>query len=227
MVKLSVGALGLLFSATGSITAAQTPWRLECPVNLTQAECVKAAGDDFDRAHPGLALRTPEHLVIALDNGRKRLIADAESRLRVIALHPVARFLTVREQHSDGFRWHVVSLQTGALTRIEGYPVFSPEGDFFFAMQGFSLGHATTVVSRLFAATHPVPDLKWRASCEDDPLWGLTAPRWTGPQTLEFVQTGLPDSSAPDGQPNGIVQVKPVRGKWQAQGLMCNVPKKR
>lgn len=214
------GFCGLALAAASAW--AQTPWRLDCPNDETQETCVQDTAHAFAQAHPGLALRTPEHLVIALDNGRKRLLADVEGRLQVIALYPTARFVTVRERFSGGFRWHLLSLHSGTLTRIDGYPVFSPGARYFFALQSWTGKATMPVIARLFAATHPVPTLQWRSVCEDDPFWGLVEPQWSSNTQLQFYQTGLPSESAPMGQSAGIVTVKRVANKWVPLGMRCH-----
>jgi hypothetical protein len=223
---LRFAALALALPFCLPLAMAQTPWRLDCPSGTPALACTQLAADAFAAVHPGLALRTPEHLVISLDNGYKRLLADLEERLQVIALHPTARFVTVQERLSSGFRWHLVSLTSGTLTRVDGYPVFAPDGRHFFAVQSWTGQAAMPVIARLFEATHPVPTPKWRAACEDDSLWGLMAPQWRSTTELAFTQTGLPDTAAPLGQPAGEVLVKVVNGAWVPFGMVCSPAKK-
>jgi hypothetical protein len=209
-------ALARMASAQSTATAAAA-----CTAFDLSPPCVQARMDALSQAHPRLAQRTPEHLVLALDDGHYRLLADSEQRLDAVALEPTARFLILRERHSQGYRWHVVSLKTGSLTRTEGFAVFSPDGQHFLAFQNVSADGKFPGVARLFQARHPVPQLVWRAQCEDDLLWGATAVQWQDSSQVTFTQTRLEDPSLPQAQEKGLVQVQYTDKRWQAKGLRC------
>lgn len=211
-------ALGLLTAAgSGQAQTAPTP----CAAHDLSDPCVQARVQEFTQQYPKVAQTTPEHLVIALDSGRYRLLADAEQRLQAVALDPTARFLILRERHSQGYRWHVLSLKTGALTRTEGFAVFSPDAQHFLAFQNVSADGKSPGVARLFQAQHPVPQLVWRAQCEDDLLWGATSVQWQDDAHVKFMQTRLEDPSLPQAQDKGEVLVERTGKRWQAKGLRC------
>jgi hypothetical protein len=119
-----------------------------------------------------------------------------------------------------------MSLQTGALTRVEGFPVFSPKEDHFLALQDVTGAPNSPGIARLFKAQHPVPELLWRAGCEDDVLWGARQAQWVDAQSLAFVQTRWEDPSQSQAQDKGQVSLALAGKKWTATGLACT-PTKR
>jgi hypothetical protein len=219
--------LALVMSSKAATAEVPAPWRLDCTGQTDAIACATAAAAAFTQQHPGIAQRTPEHLVIALDNKRIKLIADVEARLDVVALNAVARFVTVRERLTQGYRWHVVSLISGSLTKVDGFPVFSPDGGHFFAVQPLTDDESIPVISRIFAAKHPIPEMVWRAKCEDDALWGLQDPFWKSDTNLTFTQTRLEHPERPEGAPKGQVALHKNGKTWTASGQECILPKKR
>jgi hypothetical protein len=220
---------GLAMAVSSMTTNAEepAPWRLDCTRQADVHACAKAAATAFTMQHPDIAQRTPEHLVIALDNKRIKLIADVEARLEVVALNTASRFVTVRERLAQGYRWHVISLRNGALTKVDGFPVFSPDGAHFFAAQPLTDDESIPVIARVFAATHPIPEMVWQAKCEDDGLWGLQDPIWKSATSMVFTQTRLEHPERPQGAPKGEVGVRKIGKSWTASGLACSLPKRR
>ena len=219
--KHGLRLLALCFFIVAGSSSAQTAPPACAALDLSDP-CVLARVESFAQQYPKVAQRTPEHLVIALDTGRYRLLADAEQRLDAVALDPAARFLVLRERHSQGYRWHVLSLKTGTLTRTEGFAVFSPDAQHFLAFQNVSADGKSPGVARLFQVQHPVPQLVWRAQCEDDLLWGATAVQWQDDAHVKFMQTRLEDPSLPQAQDKGEVLVERTGKRWQAKGLRCS-----
>lgn len=217
--------MALCLLALGNTASAQTAPATCSPLDLG-LPCVQTRMQALREQYPLLAQRTPEHLVIALDGGRYRLLADTEQRLDAVALEPTARFLMLRERHSQGYRWHVLSLKTGTLTRTEGFAVFSPDARHFLAFQNVLADASTPGVARLFQVQHPVPQLQWRSPCEDDLLWGAIDVQWQDNTRVKFTQTRLNDPSLPQAQEQGEVEVGHSGKRWQAKGLRCASPVK-
>ncbi len=114
----------------GAIDITQVEGKFECPDLSNQQSCANRFEEAFLVQHAGLVQPGEDALEIRLQSG-ELLQLKRFGGFNLLELDESGRFLTLREQFSEGNTWHLVDLDRGIITEIFGYPLFSPNGTKF------------------------------------------------------------------------------------------------
>ena len=220
--QLVLCSLLVLHSVANSqaLATGKTPWQQKCQTFESEALCAEHISKQVYEQHSKVVSHTGEHLVVKLTSGRTKLISDAQERYAVTDYLAQSEYLVVRQQYSQGNTWLLLSLQSGLLTKIDAYPIFSPNQKYFFAWEPSSDLPDNLPIARIFRTSHPVPIPEWQSECEDILEWRLASASWASDVELT-LQQGLLSPQ--------LVQVvqykKPKAGRrWLAKNLDCAAP---
>jgi hypothetical protein len=215
----------MTFFLSSSWTSAQntspglTPWEQKCQSYESQDLCAQEVAKNLYLKHAEIFSHTGEHLVVKLNSGRTKLFSDAAVRYAVTDYIPEANYLVVRQQYSQGNTWLILSLQSGLLTKIDGYPIFSPQHQYFFAWESNLSSPINPPITRIFRSSHPVPIPEWKSECEDILEWQLARANWQTDQLLVLEQ-GIASPQKVEVKKLKKVQAYGVR--WSATNLDCS-----
>jgi len=207
----------LLLLVFAHAVSAETAWQLDCSAYSNMQKCAMSYASKVAEQYPGMFTRRDGNLVVMLHEGRTHVLPDPKSRLDVVSVHQMSQFAVVREQYYEGNTWHVLSLKDGTLTNVGGFPVFAPNGMFFFAIEPLSEAYNSSV-ARIYVAKQPTPTIVWDAKCRQT-NWGPSALIWLGSERVSFEQTRF-DKTGKE-VPIGKAVVSNQNGIWKAAGLSC------
>lgn len=215
----------LMLFLSSSLTSAQnsnaglTSWEQKCQSYESQDLCAQYVAKNLYLKHAGIFSHTGEHLVVKLNSGRTKLFSDAAVRYAVTDYIPEANYLVIRQQYSQGNTWLILSLQSGLLTKIDGYPIFSPKHQYFFAWESNLSSPINPPITRIFRSSHPVPIPEWKSECEDILEWQLASANWLSDELLILTQ-GI--SSPQKVEVKKLKKVQTYGMRWSAPNLDCS-----
>ena len=107
---------------------------------------------------------------------------------RVVRNHTY-RFAFIREQYGEGNTWHVLDRKNGKLTPVDGYPLFSPNGKAFVAIQTDLDAQYSSTRMDVYDASGPAPRRLFQTLTDEEslfPKWGPVSVYWCDNATIVF-----------------------------------------
>lgn len=192
----------------------EIPGTLECPDLSNSQQCATRFESALLRKYNQLFKRNKQGLAVQLVTGRTLFIPDRNKSFDVVEYNSQTKYAIVRVQFGEGNTWRVINLKDGSNTEISGYPLFSPDAQFFVAtaldlFAGYSLN-----VLRIYKVTDSAPKLVWDANCDKE-NWGPSAPMWKSNSSLTFKQITprrIPGKGF--GNDETLMKVEMIAGKW-------------
>jgi hypothetical protein len=164
---------------------------LACPGVTNTQTCSQVWEEKVLRQNPNLADRKTGHLNINLLNGEPRPVRRSwcDDCMVLVGFAAGERFAVIREQYYEGNTWHVLDRTNGKLTDISGYPLFSPNGGAFVAIQtDLDAQYSWTLIDVYDArGANPRRVFKGLTDAETrDPKWGPADVYWCDDTTIIF-----------------------------------------
>jgi hypothetical protein len=199
------------------IAITEVDGRFECPDLRNAQKCAKKYEARFKADNPSLIRREGDELVIKLNDGRHYEIKDENHRINVLELADNHQYLVLREQYWEGNTWHLLNLNTGLMLETEGYPLFSPDGQWVVVSQMDLLAGYSPNVLRIYKNIAGMPLVVFDAHAFGKD-WGPTDVRWEGNSMVRFDYVTLSDDYRP-GQSDSLYERFPARlklrdGEW-------------
>lgn len=223
-INLFIFSFFVLVCSMSSVQAGDiglTPWEKRCQSFTSHESCAQTMAQNLYKKYASVFSHTGEHLVVKLQSGRTKLIADATSSYSVVDYIENAHYLVVRQQYTEGNSWLILSLQSGLLTKVEGYPIFSPNYRYFFAWESHLLSAINPPIARIFRSSHPVPFPEWKSECEDILDWKLSDVNWSTDELL-ILQQGI--ASPQNVEVRKLKKMNAYGVRWSAPDLDCAAP---
>lgn len=215
MFRRFICTLCLTF-ATSFVNANQ--WQLECPDLSNSQQCAMRYEAEVIKNNPFMFSKGNGKLRIRLESGRIHEIADIAQLNNVVAVIKQAQIAIIREQFGEGNTWHLLSLISGDMTEIAGFPVPSPNANYVFVNEPWDESGYNSPKAAIYQIIRGKPKLVWLAKCDSN-LWGPSKPSWKSNTHLSFTQTkGLGNGEFKE---NGIVHVTKLKQNWTSIGLKC------
>lgn len=206
----------LMFAAS---VANANQWKLECPDLSNSQGCAMRYEAEVIKNYPLLISKADGKLRIRLKNGGSHEIADLVQLHNVVAVIQQAQIAVIREQFGEGNTWHLLSLISGDMTEIAGFPVASPNANYVFAHEPWDESGYNTPKAAIYQITKGKLKLVWLAKCDLN-IWGPAKPFWKSNSQLSFTQTKALDFG--EFKEDGIVNITKLKQKWTSAGLKCN-----
>lgn len=172
---------------------------LSCPDLDNMRECAIRMESRLSARLPNVFSIAPGVITIRMMDETSRKLNNVDELLNIVDISPDKRFLAVREQFYEGNTWYVFDRKTGDLTRINGYPLFSPDNLRFVAIeQDLDAGYSPNRM-----AVYRVTDNSVEEEFDlipKDAYWGPGNTTWIDNETIRFEMVWL-DDSASSGDP--------------------------
>lgn len=215
-----------LVAVAGNTVVAQVPItqvegsRLECPDSLI-ADCAENLEKHFNVAHPEITRRNPdESLSVQILSGRW---VTPENQFSLydyaIELLQDGRYLAILSFGEEDLFWKLLDRKTGATFRMEGYPLFSPDGRHVVSAERDEMNLDALDVyevrasglARVFQAIPPTPS------------WFPERVCWVDNATIAYTRRAAEDTAGKLGTPESVAL---KRGRWriEAGGPRCTKP---
>ena len=163
---------------------------LACPGVQNMHECSMVWEGRISREHAGLMARAGGRLSITLLDGESRpLRGDCAECFVLVGLSADGRFAFIREQYGEGNTWHVLDRKNGKLTPVDGYPLFSPNGKAFVAIQTDLDAQYSSTRMDVYDASGPAPRRLFQTLTDEEslfPKWGPVSVYWCDNATIVF-----------------------------------------
>ncbi len=189
LAALAAALAGSAFAQNLALTEARDE-PLICPGVDNTHICSEIWEAKVMREHAGLANRRAGHLSINLLNGEPRPVRlECDECLVLVGVAANGRFAVIREQYGEGNTWHVLDRTNGNLTAINGYPLFSPSGKAFVAIQTDLNAQYSSTLMDVYDASGANPRRTFRTLTDAEsrePTWGPTSVYWCDEAAIVF-----------------------------------------
>jgi hypothetical protein len=193
----------------------EIPGTLECPDLSNSQECATRFESLLLRKYNNLFKRNKQGLAIKIGSGKTVFIPDQNKSLDVVEYNSQTKYAIVRVQFGEGNTWRVISLKDGSIAEISGYPLFSPDAQFFVATQVDLVAGYSLNVLRIYKVTDGAPKLVWDANCDKE-NWGPSAPMWKSTSSFTFKRIAhrRPVPGNRFNYEEALMKVEITNGKW-------------
>jgi hypothetical protein len=173
---------------------------LSCPELSNTHECAIHVESQLTANVPNIFSTDSGGFAIRMLDGTSQRLNDENDLMNIVDISPDKRFLVVREQFYEGNTWHIFDRQTGNLTHIGGYPLFSPNNLSFVAVeQDLDAGYSPNRMA-IYRVAGGVIEEESDLLSEDD-TWGPGFTSWIDNETVRFEMVSLDTSDLADGDP--------------------------
>lgn len=163
---------------------------LACPGVQNMHECATIWEAKVSRERAGLVARLGGRLRVTLLDGEQRpLWGQCAICFVLVALSADERFAIIREQYGEGNTWHVLDRKNGRLTLVDGYPLFSPDGKTFVAIQTDLDAQYSATLMDVYDASGATPRRVFKTLTDEEswsPEWGPASVYWCDNATIAF-----------------------------------------
>jgi hypothetical protein len=193
----------------------EIPGMLECPDLSNSQKCATRFESLLLRKYNNLFKRNKQGLAVKIGSGKTVFIPDQNKSLDVVEYNPQTKYAIVRVQFGEGNTWRVISLKDGSITEIGGYPLFSPDAQFFVATELDLIAGYSLNVLRIYKVTDSTPKLVWDAKIDKE-NWGSSQPMWKSNSSFTFKKVSLrrPVPSKRFNYDETLMKVEIINGKW-------------
>ncbi len=190
-LPIAVAALVFRLEPESQILSLTTiPGRIECPGADSPMACAVAYGRRFVEQHPGVATRENGDLWVHLLNGRRLSIEQGNVYREPIELVADGRFLVIKTSRSNDDGWILVDRESGIVTELDDYPLFSPDHSKFLSawttVDNWPKSPQRAGISVFRVGADGVEDETVNFDVTDQ--WQAINPQWRGNAAIAFTK---------------------------------------